>query len=272
MGPGGPPGERPSQPPIKPDFSQGIVGSATAGLGVHKSEGIWPIDDHCATSVPGLYAAGDVCGSMLCGAKYGGVGFSVSYSSVQGARAGKAAAEYARRIKRPTISKGAIDELQKSVFGPQARQKGYKPEWVTQVLQNTMTPYFVLYVKKQDRLEAALTNIEHLRQHFAPNLLATSAHELRLAHETRNMLLNAEIKLRASLFRTESRGVHYREDCPARDDENWLAWILIKNSDGKIELVKEPVPQEWRPDPSLSYERRYPNRFPGELVQKEVKK
>ncbi len=271
--PGGPPGKRPSQPPIKPDLSQGVVGSATAGLGVHKSEGIWPVDDHYATSVPGLYAAGDVCGSMLCGAKYGGVGFSVSYSSVQGARAGKAAAEYALKTERPVISKGVIDKLKKSVFEPRARQKGYKPEWVTQALQNYMTPYFVLYVKKQDRLEAALVNIEYLRDHFAPNLLAQSTHELRLAHETRNMLLNAEIKLRASLFRTESRGVHYREDYPARDDENWLAWILIKNNNGKIKLSKEPVPQKWRPDSSLSYEERYPNRFPGELAfSKRVKK
>ena len=43
--------------------------------------------------------------------------------------------------------------------------------------------------------------------------------ELRLAHETENMLLNAEMKLRASLSRTESRGTHYREDYPARDDD-----------------------------------------------------
>ena len=79
------------------------------------------------------------------------------------------------------------------------------------------------------------------------------------------MLLNAEMKLRASLFRTESRGVHYREDLPARDDENWLAWVMISQGrDGKMKLEKEPVPEKWRPDPGLSYEERYPERFPGE--------
>lgn len=38
--------------------------------------------------------------------------------------------------------------------------------------------------------------------------------------QTNNMLLNAEMKLRALLFRTESRGTHYWEDNPARDDDN----------------------------------------------------
>ncbi|MFA6708784.1 MAG: FAD-binding protein [Fusobacterium sp.] len=51
---------------------------------------------------------------------------------------------------------------------------------------------------------------------------------MRLVHETRNMLLNAEMKLKASLFRTESRGNHYREDYPNTDDKNWLAWVVIE--------------------------------------------
>jgi hypothetical protein len=80
------------------------------------------------------------------------------------------------------------------------------------------------------------------------------------------MVENAEMKLRASLFRTESRGTHFREEYPYRDDKNWLAWILIKNVNGRMELSKEPVPKDWWPDSSLSYEKRYPRvRFPGEL-------
>ena len=52
-------------------------------------------------------------------------------------------------------------------------------------------------------------------------------HELRLAFETRNMILTAEMKLRASLMRTESRYSHYRLDYRGVDDENWRAWINI---------------------------------------------
>ena len=96
-------------------------------------------------------------------------------------------------------------------------------------------------------------------------MIARDPHELRLAHETRNMLLNAEMKLRASMMRKESRGTHYREDYPARDDKNWLAWIKIKLADNEMFLDKQDVPKAWRPDPGIAYERRYPKRYPGEL-------
>ena len=109
-----------------------------------------------------------------------------------------------------------------------------------------MVPYYVLYVKKKNRLEAALTNIEFLRDHFAPNLIANDTHELRLVHETKNMLLNAEMKLKASLFRTESRGAHFREDFPEKDDKNWRAWVIISQEGDEMKLRKRPVPDKWR--------------------------
>jgi succinate dehydrogenase/fumarate reductase flavoprotein subunit len=78
------------------------------------------------------------------------------------------------------------------------------------------------------------------------------------------MVLNAEMMLRASLFRTESRGQHYREDHPRRDDPEWLAWIKIKEEDGKMKAIKVPVPEKWWPKLSVPYEERYPSRFLGE--------
>jgi len=73
-------------------------------------------------------------------------------------------------------------------------------------------------------------------------LEASDQHELRQAHETANMVLNAEMKLRASLMRTETRGSHYREDHPERNDDEWLAWIKIRGADdGSMELVKHPI-------------------------------
>ena len=56
------------------------------------------------------------------------------------------------------------------------------------------------------------------------------------------MTLIAELMLRASLMRTESRGSHYREDYPNRDDRNWLKWIVISQKEGKLSLRSEPVP------------------------------
>ena len=85
-----------------------------------------------------------------------------------------------------------------------------------------------------------------------------------LAHETKNIVLNAEMKLRASIFRTESRGTHYREDYPRRDDPNWLAWVILEEEHGTMKLRKEAIPKEWWPDLLKSYEERYPIKFPGE--------
>jgi succinate dehydrogenase/fumarate reductase flavoprotein subunit len=135
---------------------------------------------------------------------------------------------------------------------------------VTQLLQNTMMPYFISYIKKADRLQAALTIVEFIQEHLVPKLFAGDPHELRLAHETKNMVLSAEMRLRSALFRTESRGNHYREDYPRRDDPIWLAWTKIKEEQGKMTLIKVPVPKEWWPDLSTPYQQRYPFRFPGE--------
>ncbi|MBW1863847.1 MAG: FAD-binding protein [Deltaproteobacteria bacterium] len=129
-----------------------------------------------------------------------------------------------------------------------------------------MFPYFVTYVKEKSRMEGALNQIMYLQEKFVAQLKAEDFHDLRLAHEARNMLLNAEMKLRAGLFREESRGTHFREDFPYRDDDNWLAWIKLVKKDGKMATVKHPLPPEWHPDKSLSYRDKYPAVFPGEDV------
>ncbi|AKB74995.1 Succinate dehydrogenase flavoprotein subunit [Methanosarcina lacustris Z-7289] len=250
-----------------PDQSRGeqVLGAAM-GLGIHKAEGIWPTSLQGTCNLPGLFAAGDALASMLCGSAYGGGGVSLSGSAVQGVKVAEGAVAYAQQADEPTLSEDAIASLQEAMFAPRERESGFSPAWVTQVLQNTTFPYFVLLVKHEDRLQAALSTITFLREHMAPRLIAKDAHELRLAHETENMLLNAEMKLRASLFRTESRGTHYREDYPARDDENWLAWVLLqKGSDGQMTVTKEAIPDDWKPDLSIPYKERYTNRFPGEL-------
>jgi len=223
-----------------------IVGGASAGSSPHKCEGIFPKDNKFSSNISGLFAAGDA----LCtgGATYsGGGGSSSSGSAVQGGRAGKYAGEFAKKNKSKNVSNSQITSIKKAIFEPRFRDKGYSPKWVTQVLQGIMLPYYVLYIKKQDRLDAALANIKFLREYFAPNLLANDTHELRLAHETRNMLLNAEMRLRASLFRTESRGGHYREDFPNKDDKNWLAWVIISKDGDDMKLTKRPIPDAWKP-------------------------
>lgn len=240
------------------------VGGSAAGISIHTSGGVWPASTRCDTNVPGLFVAGDSCGNMQVGAVYPGVGYGICGASVTGARAGVSAAEYAKAVKSGHFDDSEVPRLKKALFTPLERKGGFGPKWVTQVLRNTVIPYYILYVKHEERMKAALTLIEFMRDHLVPKLTARDAHELRLAIETRNMVFNAELQLRASLFRKESRGTHFREDYPRRNDPEWLAWVILKNEDGRIVPEKRPIPKEWWPDLSKPYRERYVNRFPGE--------
>jgi len=240
------------------------LGGGSSGMSVHKAEGIWPADTDCSTSLPGLYAAGDALGTMQMGAVYGSIGCALGGASVTGARAGTSAAEYSKHADKPEIGEDKLANLKDNIHMPTDRKGGFSPSWVTQLLQNAMIPYYILYVKKEDRMKAVLTLVEFMRDHLAPKLMAKEPHELRLALETKNMILNAEMRLRSSLFRKESRGCHYREDYPRRDDPNWLAWVLLKEENGEMKVFKKPIPEEWWPDLSVPYEERYPWNFPEE--------
>jgi succinate dehydrogenase/fumarate reductase flavoprotein subunit len=127
-----------------------------------------------------------------------------------------------------------------------------------------MSPIHVLYIKSQRRLDGALASIEYLREHVVPKMIARDGHELRIAHEAANMLLNAEMKLRAGMYRKESRGTHFIEEYPARDDRNWLCWVLQRKENGRMVESKYPLPADWGPPRSMAYRERYPRVFPGE--------
>jgi len=241
----------------------GGAGAHGSMLG-HATDGICPVSDNCDPHVPGLFAAGDSLGTSFVGAAYSGFGFATMHAAVTGARAGVGAAEYAAQTERPLVDNEVLARLKRSLFAPLERKGGFGPRWVTRILQNTLLPYFVLYIKKEDRMKTALSMVEFLRDHIVPKMYAQDDHELRLAHETKNMVLNAEMKLRASLFRTESRGNHFREDYPRRDDPAWLAWVRLKEENEEMKTFKELIPEEWHPDLSKTYKERYPMKFPEE--------
>ena len=230
----------------------------------HAGSGIWPVDKHCASALPGLYAAGGSCATMVSGATYGGMGTGLSHAMVTGTRAARAAAQFVSNAKDPVIDEAELARTRDIVYAPIERKGGFSPAWLTQILQSTIVPYYVLAVKHEKRLQAALTFVEFMNSHLVPLLMAKDPHEWRMAHETRNMVLNAEMQLRASLFRTESRGSHFREDYPRRDDPSWLAWVKLKDVGGEMKTFKEPIPEKFWPDLSKPYKERYPVALPLE--------
>jgi succinate dehydrogenase/fumarate reductase flavoprotein subunit len=231
---------------------------------IFAGSGIWPIDKQCSTGIPGLYAAGNSCATMASGAMYSGMGFASNHAAVTGTRAGLAAARYASQSGNRGWDEVDLERVKNLVYAPLVRKGGFSPGWVTQVLQSITIPYFILSIKHEKRLAAALTLVEFINRHLVPRLTALDPHEWRMAHETKSMALIAEMRLRASLFRTESRGNHFREDYPRRDDPAWLAWVKIKDDKGEMRLVKEPIPRQWWPDLSKPYTERYSRILPLE--------
>jgi len=69
-------------------------------------------------------------------------------------------------------------------------------------------------------------------------------HELSRYHQAESMALAAEFTTKAALMRQETRGQHYRQDFPNRDDKNWLKWIVIQEKDGAPQFSTEAVPIE----------------------------
>lgn len=239
-----------------------VTTGAAAGMSTHKAEGIWPVGLEGGTELPGLYAAGDALGIMLNGGAYSAGGMSLSGSGVMGTIAGHAVAKEVQSLNLVEGDESVISPLRTRLYAPLTRQGGFSPSWVLQLLNNLMIPYFMLYVKKADRIEAALTLLTFYRTHLIPKLRATDPHELRLALECENIATNCEMKMRASLMRQESRGTHYREDYPHRNDEEGLCWILIRNKGGEMELTREMVPDAWRPDPNRPSSENYFYEFP----------
>lgn len=224
-----------------PGMQGNMVGGSSAGMAIHKSEGLVPVDATGLSTVPGLYAAGDALGSYMSGGIYTQVGSSLAGSAVQGVIAGEAAAKASRKVSAVTVPTSKLAAVEEEILAPLKRERGYSPAWVTQVLQGVMIPNFVLYIKKERLMQAALAYVEELRDHHVPMLLADDRHRLRLAHETENMIITAEMKMRASIMRKESRCSHYRLDYPEVDDENWRAWINIwQDENGRMQLEKQP--------------------------------
>ena len=108
-------------------------------------------------------------------------------------------------------------------------------------LQAVMFAYDVGILKSADRMQRASRTVAALEREFR-ELAAPHTHELVRLKETEAMLLAARFILDASLFRTESRLSHFRDDHPQRDDENWLVWIDVTPGAEQPELKTTPIP------------------------------
>jgi len=179
------------------------------------------VNNRFETSLPGLYAAGDAVpwAGFECGQLVG--------AFTGGAKAGKCAARFAKGIGKAEVDQEQVRSLR---------------EWAFQPIQRSNGIYDVLLIREEQRMKKALEKVEDIRDNLVPLLHAYDPHYLRMALEARNLVTLAEMQLRASITRKESRIGGLREDYPYSDNINWLKWVSVKKGDGKMEVLTQDIP------------------------------
>ena len=204
------------------------------------------------TNLEGLLAAGTARATEP--GVYAG-GFALMTTSVLGHMAGENAARLLQTLPevKSDLSDAEITARQQALFAPLGKE-GLTPKEVLTSIQKTVFPYGVSILKNERSLQAALKELERIREEDLPRMVATDPHYLLKLHETRGVAFVSEMYVRASLERKETRAGHYREDYPVRD-ESQLAWLCLrKDADSKPEFFRVPVPLEKYKHPVTRYD------------------
>ena len=194
-----------------------ITIAADGGLSdhpLHDGRRIGPSRDRAATSVPGLFAAGEVAAGLHGPNRLGGN--SLSDIIVFGKRAGMAAAEYANPQSTPRYPQEQFAAEAEALLGPLECKGGESPYKIHQELQETMQLNCMIARTEKGLLEC-LEKISELQQR-ARRLSAPGDRRYNpgwhAARDIRFMLRTSEIIVRCALERKESRGAQWRLDYP----------------------------------------------------------
>ncbi len=199
------------------------------------------------STVPGLFAAGE-CAAGLHGANRLG-GNSLSDLLVFGKRAGEHAARFAAENSLGEVVESVVGETVAAALAPLERADGDSGEGAYQIqhdLQDMMQD-LVGIVRTQAEMEGALAGIAELRERAA-RVVAPGNREYNPGWHTAldldNLLTVAEAITRSGLARKESRGAHFREDHPQKEDAfAAVNTVVSRGPDGDMQVRQDPVPE-----------------------------
>ncbi|GAA3379096.1 fumarate reductase (quinol) flavoprotein subunit [Streptomyces sannanensis] len=224
---------------------------------VHYMMGGIHTDMDGATGLDGLYAAGEAACVSINGANRLGSN-SLPELLVFGARAGRAAAEYAASVAGPGPGAAILAqgrEERRRLELELARYAEPGPERIADIriaMQNTMERSAGIY-RDGASLAGAVQALHRLRERFAGVAVGDRSRtfntDLIALLELSFMLDVAETVVHSALRREESRGAHQRTDFPGRDDRRYLAHSLVhREPDGSPRVEYLPVTvTRWSP-------------------------
>jgi fumarate reductase flavoprotein subunit len=213
---------------------------------VHYMMGGVHTDINGATPLEGLFAAGETACVTINGANRLGSN-SLPECLVFGARAGKAAAEYAASAKQPppVVMQQVDDEIRRIDQIRTPDRGSERMADIREEMQATMEDSAGIFrsgeslSKGVDQLAELQQRLQRVQLHDETQVFNT---ELVAALELANMLDIAETILQSALQREESRGAHQRTDFTARDDTRFLDHALAyRDADGAVRIERSPV-------------------------------
>jgi succinate dehydrogenase flavoprotein subunit len=235
--------------PIQPTahYAMGGIPTDTDGRVVVGSE---------ETVVPGLYAAGECACVSVHGANRLGTN-SLLDLVVFGRRAGDDAARYVADVGSPSVPAGAEGPALEQLNAILGRTTGDNAGDIRKELQGGMFD-LAFVVRSEESLSKMQQILGGLRERYDRVAITDKGAiyntDLMETVELGYLLDCADALVAAALERTESRGGHYREDHPLRDDANWLKHTLAyREPDGSIRMEFKPV----RMGPYIPMERKY---------------
>lgn len=199
------------------------------------------IDGNCRSDIPGMFVSGEDAGGAHGANRLGGNG--VVDSTVLGKCAGEAVAESLPNRDRMPIDDGQVASIIDRVSQPLERSDGRDVYDLRDELEETMWEY-VGVVRDEETLEAGIERIGEIRAALSEVAVSGSRRynlEWNEFMDVENLAIVAEMVARSARYRTESRGAHYREDYPERDDDSWLANVYVRRGDGAMEEWCEDV-------------------------------
>lgn len=199
--------------------------------------------------VPGLFAAGECAGGLHGANRLGGN--SLSDLLVFGKRAGQYAAAFASENPRGDLAAAESEQTESASAealapfdDPDGGAEAVNPYAIQSELQDLMQDR-VGIVRNQELLESGLEGVLALRERSAGVRVDGNRSwnpGWHTALDLPNLLLVSEAVARTAALRKESRGAHFREDHPGKDD-HWGRTTLVarRGADGEMEIVEEPV-------------------------------
>lgn len=201
--------------------------------GQHYTMGGISTDDSCATSIPGLYAAGECACISVHGANRLG-GNSLLETIVFGAIGGEAMAKYIEgggASKPGKVFDQALAKVEKELSELESRKKGESFAEIKETMASTMAEKVGIF-RDEPQLSEALKIIQNLKERFKKAFIPGPGGSRSFNFGIYNILDlggnldTAECVIMGALDRKESRGSHFRNDFPNRDDEKFLKHTL----------------------------------------------